>query len=280
MRITLVSDLHFEINDYPNLKAKDFGGDVLIISGDLTCARFFNPRRNDSEARSHRKFIKKFNKEIASKYDKCFYVVGNHEHYRYIFDQTIPSLREGLKDTNITLLDNESVEYQDVLFYGTTLWTSYDNGNAVEMNVIQQMMNDYAVIFQKDPTELSYVERRSGNTATIDPQFIFDVHRDQLAKLETFLADNRRRRVVVITHHAPTLLAQNVGRYGTNLTHAYCSDLHYLMAKYANIELWTYGHTHDSMDMKIENTRVVSNQLGYVGYDRSSDRFNALHIEI
>jgi hypothetical protein len=44
------------------------------------------------------------------------------------------------------------------------------------------------------------------------------------------------------------------------LSAAYTSDCSDLLE---NVDLWVYGHTHESRDFKVGRTRIVSNSKGY-----------------
>lgn len=284
MKICLISDLHFEINGWA-LKTRDFKkADVLIVAGDLTCARFFNPERNDTEAKEERKLLERFKKSVASKFDRVFYVVGNHEYYGAIWGNVIPWLENALEGSNIELLVDEFKIHNGVYFYGTTLWTSFNNGDPVEMMKCGQFMNDYNLIFRKDPMHLTYEERHHPNydmrTARITPRFILSEHMVSQTKIDLFLEKHQDKPVVMITHHAPSLSCQNRQRFGDSMMHAYCSDLDHMMEAYPNIKLWVYGHSHESKDDMIYDTRVVSNQMGYWGRDPGAYDFKPLYIDV
>jgi len=284
VKLCLISDLHFEINDY-SLKGKVFSpGDVLIVAGDLTCARFFHPQRTDKDALKHRKWLTKFVDEISSKFKHCLYVLGNHEHYGSVFSETVDTLRTALRDTNVAILDNDTITIDAVRFFGATMWTSFNGGSPHEMLIVEQFMNDYNYIFRKRPDELTYVERnsalRSVRNATITPDSILVAHDNSVKALTFFLQESQKdKKNVVITHHAPSLRAQNVARYGTQMIHAYCTNLEYLMHEY-DIDLWVYGHTHDSMDFTVNRTRVLSNQMGYVGHDPRARDFRPVYVDV
>jgi hypothetical protein len=98
------------------------------------------------------------------------------------------------------------------------------------------------------------------------------------AFLEAEMRKPRSGPLVVVTHHAPHP-GRSFPRYRSErlsneeiLTAAYRSDLTPLMWP-APIEggrnslrpadLWIYGHTHESEDVTIGYTRVVSNAKGY-----------------
>lgn len=69
---------------------------------------------------------------------------------------------------------------------------------------------------------------------------------------------------VVVTHHAPLSKAV-VPRFAINrLTPAFASGLESLVDT-GQPALWIHGHTHNSFDYGIYNTRVVCNPRGYPG---------------
>jgi hypothetical protein len=80
--------------------------------------------------------------------------------------------------------------------------------------------------------------------------------------------------LVIVTHHAPVReVSYEPGGSGNDptLEPAYRSDLTALMVPAPDdgrgalrpAQLWIYGHTHESFDAVIGETRVVSNAKGY-----------------
>lgn len=269
MRICLVSDLHLEFGNYPFAASKKLGdgGDVLIIAGDLTCSRYFNLKRTDSDARSQRKRLDKFIKEWTTKFDKTFYVMGNHEHYGYVLDSSSKVLQQYLQDTNVTILDPGAAIHKDILFIGATLWTDYNNNDFDTKSLIRYSMNDYRVIHSVHPDKISYEGRKHSDQnikyGIITPDYILEKHWRDLTFLEWQLKNISGLKTVVITHHAPHLDFN--GDHSTGLIHAYCTDLTELIEKNKQIALWVCGHTHHNIDFSIGPTRLVSNCRGYVG---------------
>ena len=41
----------------------------------------------------------------------------------------------------------------------------------------------------------------------------------------------------------------------------------------SRIDVWIFGHSHTNIDATIGNTRIVSNQMGYVYYDENLQDF-------
>lgn len=71
------------------------------------------------------------------------------------------------------------------------------------------------------------------------------------------------RERLVVTHHLPTLDATQ--HKGSLLNSAFATELGNFIAN-SQIDVWTYGHSHANIDATIGNTRIVSNQMGYVYY--------------
>jgi Icc-related predicted phosphoesterase len=138
-----MSDLHLEFGYQPLP-----GGDVLILAGDICEARslikeYHSTRLTDANPGTYR-YVDFFEKECA-KYQKVFYVMGNHEHYHGRFDKTYDELKSRLP-ANVTLLERELVEYNGVVFMGATLWTNCNNADSLTLWHLKSMMNDYRVV--------------------------------------------------------------------------------------------------------------------------------------
>lgn len=75
--------------------------------------------------------------------------------------------------------------------------------------------------------------------------------------LDTVLHKYRYHKQIVMTHHAPLFYYQ-----GNDKVTAYASDLSELI-KLRKPLCWVFGHTHINCDFLFENTRLLSNTLGY-----------------
>jgi hypothetical protein len=155
-----------------------------------------------------------------------------------------------------------------VTFAGATLWTDFElfGDQSCAMRVAGDRMNDFRKI-----RTAHYADR-------FRPQHARARHMASRAFLETEMRTPRDGPLVVVTHHAPHP-GRSFFKYQSErlpdeeiLTAAYRSDLTSLMWP-APIEsecnsrrpadLWIYGHTHESEDVTIGCTRVVSNAKGY-----------------
>ena len=257
MRLWILSDLHVELTrgwDLPSGSARpDF--DVLVIAGDLI------PRMERG--------VRWLLERVPDK--PIIYVPGNHEFYGTDIDRTVEKAINAAEGSKIFVLQDRTVVLGDVAFAGTTLWTDFallgDEHRA--MTVAADQMNDYKKI-----RVARYVER-------FRPPHALVRHRKSRAFLETQLRKPRgTSRLIVVTHHAPIpswarLVAPLIpGAILTDdevLEAAYRSDLTSLMwATDAEsqdgllpADLWIYGHTHETEDVIIGGTRVVSNAKGY-----------------
>lgn len=260
MKISLASDLHLETG-YQELP----GGEVLILAGDICEARdfkkeFHSTRLVDAKPGSY-KWVDFFYKECA-KYDRVFYVMGNHEHYHGRFDKTYHELKSILPK-NVRLLEQECEEYKGVLFIGTTLWTDYNRGDPLSVHTIKYGMNDYRLI------KNHYVNKDVYHKLT--PEHIINVHRNSRKYIQLMLKEKSHLPVVVITHHGPSYMSINEKYKREYLMNgAYTSELSELILDHENIRYWVHGHMHDAVNYEIGNTRILSNPRGYIGYEDTS----------
>ncbi|WP_346658132.1 hypothetical protein [Bradyrhizobium sp. 154] len=97
-------------------------------------------------------------------------------------------------------------------------------------------------------------------------------------------------RLVVVTHHAPIPhITDEPGGSGEDptLDPAFRSDLRRLIARAPDdgtgalrpADLWLYGHTHESFDAMVGETRVVSNTKGYGPWPPSMRTWDNPHFD-
>jgi hypothetical protein len=259
-KISVCSDLHLEFG-YQELP----GGEVLILAGDICEARsfkkqFHSTRVTDANPGTYR-YCDFFYKECA-KYDRVFYVMGNHEHYHGRFDRTKIELEEILPK-NVRILENEFEIYNGVLYLGATLWTDCDRGNPVSLHQIKYGMNDFRYI------KNYYVNKNLYYNLT--PEHTVDVHKNTLRYFQEVLTEHSSMPCVVITHHAPSHLSIHPRYINAPMNGAYVSDLSNFILDNENIRVWVHGHNHDQFSYPIGKTQVMSNPRGYVGHEDTSE---------
>jgi len=250
VRLWIMSDLHLELTRGWDLPGRDDRPDfdVLVIAGDLV------PRMERG--------VRWLLERVPDK--PVIYTAGNHEFYGTDVQWTMEKAKEAALGTNVYVLQDETLEIGDVTFAGATLWTDFAiNGDAHRgMAVAGDRMNDFKKIWTG-----RYVER-------FRPPHALASHRRSRAFLETELRQDRPGPLVVVTHHAPVPeISDEPGGSGNDptLDPAYRSDLTALMVPGPDdgrgalrpADLWVFGHTHESFDAVIGETRVVSNAKGY-----------------
>jgi Icc-related predicted phosphoesterase len=87
------------------------------------------------------------------------------------------------------------------------------------------------------------------------------MHQDSRRFIETALKSDPIPTVVV-THHLPHARSVPARFKGDLLNAAYASDLSQVIEE-QQPALWVHGHTHDSAEYLIGNTRVICNPRGY-----------------
>ena len=104
MKFQLVSDIHLEFGHTVHIH--NAGADVLVLAGDICMARAFkNPDRNISNLGYYHFFD-----EVCKNFRSVVYVLGNHEHYKGTFNDSVNLLKAALADyDNLHILDNEWV---------------------------------------------------------------------------------------------------------------------------------------------------------------------------
>lgn len=268
MKISICSDLHFDLDVKAIYDAFDDNHEVLVIAGDLVEIGVLKGRRN-----IRRGEVEDFLRFVSEKFDRVIYVLGNHEHWHNNISftyQNIKTILQKLGIVNIIVLENETYQWQDVLFFGATLWTSCRNGNPLSMNLIQGEMNDYRHINMTD----AWLDKcRLTTDATVALHKKTIKHLTKFAELKTDL------KKVLVTHHAPSFQSINNDFKADPLNDAYATELFDLLHD-SEIVLAAHGHIHDPVEYTINKTTVVSNPRGYYGFETQAYGYKVRTIEV
>ena len=272
MKINVISDLHLEFADLTLP-----GGDILILSGDVCEAKrlkknTYNPEytflpNEDVEKRPDR--YNRFFIEECAKYRHVIYVMGNHEHYGSVYNNTYETIKTHLPE-NVHLLEQESIEIDGVLFIGASLWTDMNKEDSLTMYHMRSMMNDYRHIRLFD--EIKSVYHR------FNPENTVQLHKDSLNYIKLTLQANRDTEqlpVVMVTHHSPSKQSIHPRyQHDVIMNAAYSSELSEFILDHPEIQVWTHGHTHDPFDYMIGSTRIICNPRGYKNYEQRAENFD------
>lgn len=273
LKIDFLSDLHMEINPNPRLLWPKEPGNVLILGGDTTCYRFFDPRRTDADSRSMRKRFDRLMEFTFNHYERVLYLPGNHEYYGYTFIGADEEFSKRTLTANwcMQVVNNDVIVIDDVVIICATLWTDFDNHNPMTMLAVTEAMNDFRVIQYKRDEDVTYQDRHQfGGTYRnrLTGLQVLDEHIKSVAFIQAAIKTYPDKKIVVVTHHCPSLQSHSVHRFGdTTLKFGYCSSLEPMILD-SRILYWIHGHTHYNVNYMIGDCNVISSMYGYDGYDR------------
>ncbi|MFA7057917.1 MAG: metallophosphoesterase [Candidatus Cloacimonadales bacterium] len=255
MHIQIISDLHldFEQNrqwliDNPIIPT----GDVLLIAGDIV------PDMSSSHAEA-------FYNDVSPNFPLIITTMGNHEYYGSYLDYAYPQYQKWVRD-NILKLNNSAYIYKGVKFIVSTLWSKVSLQNK---RLIGAKLNDYHAIKSREPEKI-YISVEDTNS----------LHRQSLDFIVTELEKPFAGKIVVMTHHLPSFSTITLDRRFSPLREAFCTNLDDLIEIYPQIALWVCGHSHDFSMIKLHNTTIVRNPLGYVFRNEHSDFKRDFSLEI
>lgn len=264
MKISQISDLHLEFAD---LKLP--GGDVLILGGDVCEAKNIRPENYNKTGMDHPRRPDRYARFFAEempKYQRVLYIMGNHEHYGGVFDDTYDLLKSIMPD-NVTVLEREHVEIDGVVFIGGTFWTDLNSNDPLTAWDLGRNMNDYV--------HIKKYYQGTNECARLRPEVTYEQHKLMLDYIDQTVKDTGDRPCVVLTHHAPSRNSIPA-RYQNDhrMNGGYVSNLDQFILDRPQIRFWTHGHTHDRFDYRIGDTRIICNPRGYAGYEIGAESFD------
>jgi len=198
--------------------------------------------------------------EVSRRFKNVIVVLGNHDYW----PQGHLSIKNGadkcnamLQDMgfyNVYVLDCTSIEIGDILFVGATLWTDMNNGDPLTMhNMTNYLRYDGKIAFETGP---------NGAWSRFTPERWIGTHVRHRDYIKKTVEENADKKIVVCTHHVPlpTLCDPQFHSVGDGY---YASDLSDIILDNPQIKLWTYGHTHYTLDTVLGETRLYNNSVGY-----------------
>jgi predicted phosphohydrolase len=252
MKLQYASDLHLEFPENKEfLKRNPLlpGGDILLLAGDIVPF---------VEMNKHTEF---FN-YISDTFETTYWIPGNHEYYYYDIAEKCGTLNEKIR-SNVFLVNNTSAILDNVKIVFSTLWSEIGKLN---QGIIQQRISDFHVIKYKNKRFL--------------PDHFNELHRESLKFLKSEIEMTFPGKIVVVTHHVPVLLNYPKQYKSDVLNEAFVVDLYDLIDK-NKIDCWIYGHHHVNVEeFNIGQTKMITNQLGYLRCDENKNYTNNKIIDI
>lgn len=239
MRLQYASDLHLEFSENEHFlwtRPLVPTAEILLLAGDIMPFK-------------HMPAYGKFFDWLSVNFKTVYWLPGNHEYYHYDLADKKGSFCEAIRN-NVFLVNDHAVTIAGVRLIFSTLWTSIRQRNQI---AIERGMNDFHLI------------RYQGRRLTCaDLQM---EHETSLAFIEYELLQDTNLTKVVITHHVPTLLHYPPQYLGSALNDAFAVELKTMIRDWKP-DYWIYGHHHQNIpEFKIGETKLLTNQLGYVRYD-------------
>ncbi|QDJ96528.1 metallo phosphoesterase [Xanthomonas phage Xoo-sp13] len=257
MIIRELSDIHLEQAAFFIPPMKHDGDAVLVLSGDI------------ANAMSMTNKVHKFFESCVHRFKAIVYVPGNHEYYGGHIEDCDTVIKQWLLDqnySNVHYLNKDSVVIEDVAFIGASLWTDVRKGNPIDIHHINSQLNDYHYIFK-------------GEGDTLHPRDTIAIHHEHRKYIFSEIVKYRSanvRKIVVISHHAPTELSV-VPRFKNSVINGgFVSDM------YEDIictppDVWFHGHCHDTIEYVVSTTDVYCNPRGYAKVLNVEQYDNALN---
>lgn len=246
MKLNILSDLHLDINkDFPfNLELKDI---FTIICGDIS--------ENVSETC----------KWIKNNISSGVFVEGNHIGYQN--NKPIQEILENLStdfplNNNISHLNNSYKIIEDIVFVGGILWTDFElYGKAnkfIAMKISQKNIKDFMCTHYNKNLNHKKINQ------ILSPKDAIDLFHTTLSFIKNVSEKFSDKKIVVITHHAPSLKSIPEMYKDDLCSTAFANNLDDFILTHPNIKLWCHGHIHHSYDYYIGNCRIICNPRGYI----------------
>ena len=239
MTIQYASDLHLELTPnarYVRSNPLDVTGEVLVLAGDICNLMGTTLPCNE------------FWEWVSANYREVLIVPGNHEYY-----QNYDVLADGDSWSreilpNVHYHQNKVVRIDNVDFILSTLWSHI---RPEDEFVVEQGMYDFRQIL--------YNGRR------FTPADFNTEHEKCLDFIKRSVAESTAERIVVVTHHLPTMAVVAPEHKSSLLNSAFATELGDFIAD-SRIDAWIFGHSHANEEAIIGNTRLICNQFGYIYY--------------
>lgn len=247
MGIRILSDLHCEFGDFILPELDTDKEDVLVLAGDIGVV----------ETPSSFNRVKEW--ATAKRFKKIIHICGNHEFYGGSLLRVPTKLKEMFKGLDISVaVNNEVIRVDDISFVCATLWTNFNSGNPVIMNIVQGALNDYRAIRTGNYGE---PYKRKLTAKDVFSEFVTSKHFIFKSIEEEKYIDGQK--IVVMSHHGPSRQSIHAQYDGDPVNWGYVSELD-LEIMDSGADLYIHGHTHHSFDYPVGDTRVITNPRGYV----------------
>ncbi|ATZ81110.1 putative metallophosphatase [Bodo saltans virus] len=235
--IQFVSDIHLEFMTKIPMNLIIPSSKNLALLGDIG-----NPFSDIYEVFIH---------DVSCKFDNVFIIAGNHEYYMNDIIDTQKKIME-IEDLyyNVHFLDNKVYDFDNVRILGTTLWTKI-NKNA------SNLINDFRAI--------------KYNGKKFQQRDMLKMHFDSLQLITQEMKNHKP--LLILSHHAPHFKMNGIHE-GNEAETAFATNLTSFIK--SPIIGWLSGHTHQNIQMEINDIPLKSNCYGYNDQERYDYKNNMI----
>ena len=244
IRIQYVSDLHLEFPKNRQWIANhplEVTGDILLVAGDTAYLDLPN-----SECDTYSAY--QFWDWASEHYNQVIVCLGNHDFYGYYDLSSIPNGFCKQIRQNVHAYYNSVVHLENIDIIVSTLWSKIEPHNAFQT---EQSVSDFFRIM--------YGEHR------LTAEDFNHEHERCLAFIKQAVSESDAKKIIVLTHHVPTLLCTAGEFLNSTINGAFTVELGNYIAD-SKINYWIYGHSHRNIKAQIGDTLIMSNQLGYLSH--------------
>ena len=244
MKIQYASDLHlaFPLNyRYVTSKGLLPEGEVLVLAGDV--ANLFYLHRFDA-----------FWDWCEKNFKLTIFVPGNHDYYEKWNNKKdlIEPLKVKIRD-NVLCCNNTVVQIDKIDFICSTLWSKIPPQATV---AVSSGLLDFRAIYFDD--------------RCITVNDYNELHAAAFEFIQKSVQESTAENKIVVTHHVPSFAANTDYFRDSPLTSGFTTELGNWISN-TNIDYWIYGHSHRSVETTIGQTKLLSNQLGYLTMGEGND---------
>lgn len=264
MHFKVVSDLHVDINRQYQKQMKFDPNAFYLIAGDISGDRI---QTTDF---------------LISKDIKGVFVEGNHFGYNATSNEELDTkeksnevLRKVFEpDFQLEFLENNTKVVDDYVIVGCTLYTDFNLFGNVPLysSIALRGMNDFRYVMTLDE---KYGRRR------VNANDYIDWHKKSIAYIDSVCQLYSNKKIIVVTHHAPSIESISREYVQDLLTPAYASNLEQFIFDRPNIKLWCHGHVHHITQYNIGEAKIVCNPFGYYNENNMNlDEYLGVDIEV
>jgi Icc-related predicted phosphoesterase len=190
---------------------------------------------------------------FSERYPQVIYIHGNHEYYGSDRESVLAHTREAaLRLGNVHFLDCDTVELGGHRFCGSPLWFR----RTADAHRLRHQLSDFQLI--RDYATWVYTEHE---------------------RARRFLETQVQAGDIVVTHHLPAEACVSPQYEGDPFNCFFLADMQHVMRE-RRPALWIHGHTHGSVDLVCEGTRVICNPFGYARREENRGFVEQLVVEV